>query len=125
MRKIHLANRSTLSTLKRTKSMTKKIHRPTACTRRLIVFLLKLWRKFSSWRFSDAEDVKIYNANIFLELTKPLIDRPSHLQIPGGPKMARAALRRRAIFRSFAIMQRKSGESTVCCLADRRATYGR
>jgi len=25
------------------------------------------------------------------------IDRPSHLQIPGGPKMARAALRRRAI----------------------------
>ena len=32
------------------------------------------------------------------------IDRPSHLQMPGGPKMARAALSRRAIDGTFAVV---------------------
>src|SRR6218665_3568141 len=33
-----------------------------------------------------------------------VVRRPSHLQIPGEPKMARAALRRRAVDGSFTIM---------------------
>ena len=37
------------------------------------------------------------------------IDRPFHLKIPGGPKMARAALRRMAIDGPFAVKLRKCG----------------
>ena len=50
--------------------------------------------------------------------------RPSHLHIPDGPIMARAALRRRAIDGPLAVMYRKSGAMPVYFLEARRATYG-
>jgi len=50
--------------------------------------------------------------------------RPCHLQIPGGPKMAFAALRRRTIDGPFVVMQRKSWAMPVYFLVARRATYG-
>src|SRR6218665_396422 len=47
--------------------------------------------------------------------------RPSHLQIPDGPKMARVALSRRAIdgSRASKLMKRPSGATPACCLAPR------
>ena len=51
------------------------------------------------------------------------VNRP-HLQIPGGPKMARAALRRRAIDGPFAVMWQESRVMPVCCFAARWATFG-
>jgi len=50
----------------------------------------------------------------------PAFERPSHLKIPGGPKMARAALNRRAMCSNVAA----KGAKPVSCLAARRATYG-
>src|SRR6218665_2610319 len=52
------------------------------------------------------------------------VTRSSHLQIPGEQKMARAALRRRAIDGPFALMSCKSGVTHVYCLTARRATFG-
>ena len=46
------------------------------------------------------------------------------MQIPDGPKMARAALHRRAIDGPFAVMKQKSGATPVSCFAVIRATYG-
>jgi len=50
-----------------------------------------------------------------------VIYRPYHLQIPGEPKMARAALFKDGPYK---ILSWPSGATPVCCLAARRATYG-
>jgi len=50
--------------------------------------------------------------------------RPSHLKIPGGPKMARATLSRRAMCGNVAAKWGDASPAPVWCLAARRATFG-
>ena len=67
----------------------------------------------------------IYTCKIDSFITATAVLRPSHLKIPDGPKMAHAALSRRAIDGPCAVIYRLSGTTPVCCLAARRATtYG-
>src|SRR6218665_984863 len=53
------------------------------------------------------------------------VARPSHLKIPGGPKMARAALSRRAIHGpNVSKLTCYTAQQGDACLASRRVTYG-
>jgi len=60
-----------------------------------MAYVIRPLLNFGSGYGFGVETGKIPN---FGTLSVTAISRPSHLKIPGGPKMARAALSRRAIY---------------------------
>jgi len=68
--------------------------------------------------------IVIVTSKLLQHHSKAVPGRPSHLKIPGGPKMARVTLSSPAKGGPCAVMKRPSGATSVCCLAARRAIYG-